>query len=77
MKSIKVLGPGCANCLTQLQYAQQAVAQLGIEATVEKISDLRTIMGFGVLSTPGLVVDEKVVAMGRLVPIDEIKKLIG
>ncbi|GAA3341191.1 thioredoxin family protein [Amorphoplanes nipponensis] len=63
---IKVLGPGCANCLTLERRAREAVDALGLDATIEKVEDFPTIVGYGVLATPALVVDEKVVVSGRV-----------
>ena len=76
MISIKVLGPGCAKCTSLLENVKLAVAETGVEATVEKIAELRVIMSYGVLNTPGLVIDEKVVSVGRTLTVDEIKKHI-
>ena len=66
MLTVKVLGPGCANCKRLEQIARREVDRLGVEATIEKVTDYGQIMGYGVMSTPGLVIDEKVVAYGRI-----------
>ena len=66
MLHIKVLGPGCRNCQEVEKVVQEAVADLGIEATVEKVTDYEEIMGYGVMATPGLVIDEQVVSAGRI-----------
>ena len=63
---IKVLGTGCASCKALYATVQEAVAQLGIDATVVKEEDLMRIMEYNVLSLPALVIDEKVVAKGKL-----------
>jgi small redox-active disulfide protein 2 len=66
MLSIKVLGPGCANCVKVAQVAQQAVRTLGVEAEVEKITEIQEITKYRLLATPGLVINEKVVCAGRI-----------
>ncbi|SHJ75833.1 thioredoxin family protein [Paramaledivibacter caminithermalis] len=71
---IKVLGSGCANCKKLEENAREAVNELGIDATIEKVEDFKEIMKYGVMKTPALVVDEKVVIMGRVAKADEIKK---
>ena len=63
---IKVLGPGCTNCVNLERVTRQAVADLGLEATIEKVTDYQTIVGYGVMSTPALVVDEQLVLSGRV-----------
>jgi small redox-active disulfide protein 2 len=73
---IQVLGPGCAKCRQLTANAEKAVAELGIEATVEKVEDLREIMRFGVMTTPALVVDGKVKAAGRLLSPQDVKLLL-
>lgn len=72
MLTIKVLGPGCANCKRLEQLAQRAVASLGVEANIEKVTDYGQIMGYGVLATPGLVINERVVVNGRVPSADEV-----
>jgi small redox-active disulfide protein 2 len=73
---IKILGPGCANCHTMEELAKKAVSELGIEARVEKISDIQEIMKY-TMSTPGLVVNGKLKHSGKPLPsLDKVKSLI-
>ena len=64
MKEIKVLGAGCANCNTTAKLIEDTAQTLGIAAKVEKVTDIAQILGYGVMSTPGVVVDGKVVHAG-------------
>lgn len=64
MKNIKVLGTGCANCKTTLKLIEAAAKDKGVEIELEKIEDIQAIMAYGVMSTPGVVVDGKVVHAG-------------
>jgi small redox-active disulfide protein 2 len=73
---IKILGPGCTNCQKLERVTREAVADLGLDATVEKVTDYPTIAGYGVLSTPGLVVDDKVVVSGRVPQAAEVRMLL-
>jgi small redox-active disulfide protein 2 len=73
---IKVLGPGCANCKRLYQETEKAVAQVGQPATITKVEAMEDIMAYGILRTPGLVIDEKVVASGRIPNAAEIATLI-
>jgi small redox-active disulfide protein 2 len=66
MLTIKVLGPGCNNCKTVEARVRRAVENLGADANIEKVSDYSEIVRYGVLSTPGIVMDEKVVCAGRV-----------
>jgi small redox-active disulfide protein 2 len=66
MHVIQVLGPGCDNCKRLEQAAREAVTMAGIEAEVVKVTDYGLIASFGILSTPGLVIDGKVVSYGRV-----------
>ena len=74
---IKVLGPGCTNCKTLERVTREAVDALGLDATIEKIEDYPTIMGYGVMSTPALVIDEKVVVSGRVPRPAELRELLA
>jgi small redox-active disulfide protein 2 len=73
---IKILGPGCSNCASLERATREAVAELGLDVTVEKVTDYPTIAAYGVMSTPGLVVDEKVVVSGRVPKATEIAMLL-
>ena len=66
MLSIKVLGPGCANCVKVAQLAQQAVNSLSVEAQIEKVTEMPEIIKYRILATPALVINEKVVCAGRI-----------
>lgn len=73
---IKILGSGCANCKKLEENAREAIKELGIDATIEKVSDFKDILAYGVMKTPALVVDGKVKVMGRVASTEEIKKLL-
>jgi small redox-active disulfide protein 2 len=73
---IKVLGPGCKNCVTLEENTKEAIKQMGVKASVDKVTDLAQIAGYGIMSTPGLVVNGKVVSFGKVLkPADIIKIL--
>ena len=74
---IKVLGPGCANCHKMEELTKLAVKELGIDAKVEKITDIGQIAMHGILSTPGLIVNGKVKHSGKPLPsLEKVKELI-
>jgi small redox-active disulfide protein 2 len=76
MLSIKVLGSGCSNCHKVEELSKQAVKQLGIEATVELVTDMAEIMRYGVMGTPAVVIDEKVVSAGRVPALSQMTTMI-
>lgn len=73
MKNIKVLGPGCKNCETTAKLISIAAEQAGAEIELEKVTDIAQIMGYGVMSTPGVVVDGTVVHAGGLPGPDQVR----
>ena len=73
---IKVLGTGCAKCMQLEKTVKEAVKELGIDAKVEEVKDIKKIMQYPILTTPGLVIDEKVVCSGKIPSKDEVKKYI-
>ncbi|MBX2989834.1 MAG: TM0996/MTH895 family glutaredoxin-like protein [Bacteroidetes bacterium] len=75
--TIKVLGPGCMNCKTLERRTLEALEKSGIQATVEKVVDLDGIIAYGVMRTPGLVINERVVVQGRVPTVDQIHELIA
>ena len=77
MKKIQVLGPGCPKCIELAKRTGEAAKAVGGDFEVEKISELKEIMAFGVLMTPALVVDGEVKVVGKVPSVDEIKKMIG
>lgn len=77
MLTIKVLGPGCANCRKLEEIARAAVAAAGVEAQVVKVTDMPQIVGYGVLKTPGLVIDEKLVCSGRIPSAENVAEWIA
>ena len=74
MKKIQILGTGCPKCKTLTAHVEEAVKQLGLEATIEKVEKITDIMKFGIMTTPGLVVDGKVRSAGKLLSVEDIKK---
>ena len=73
---IKILGTGCPKCKTLEKRTREMVAETGIEANISKVEDIMQIMNYGVVSTPALVIDEKVVIKGYVPSAKEIKKLL-
>jgi small redox-active disulfide protein 2 len=77
MTKLLVLGSGCARCQELAERTQAAARELGLEYRLEKVSDLKAIMGFGVMRTPALVIDGAVKVAGRVPSVDEIKALLA
>ncbi len=77
MLNIKILGSGCPNCKKLEALTRQAVEQLSIEAEVTKVTDYAGIMAYNVMSTPGLVINEKVVSSGRIPSKAEVTTLLA
>lgn len=73
---IKVLGSGCANCKKLEENVRQAVGELRIDAEIEKVTDFKDILSYGVMKTPALVVDGQVKVMGRVISAEEVKKYL-
>lgn len=73
---IKILGSGCANCRRLEELARQAVEELGLDAEIVKVTDFADIAGYGILSTPGLVVEEQVRLAGRVPSLEQVKALL-
>ena len=73
LMSIRILGSGCKNCVALTENAEKALAELGMEAEVMKVTDFQDIMAYGVMSPPALVINEKVVSSGKVLKPKEIK----
>lgn len=76
MKNIKILGGGCRNCETLLANSKEAAKNLGVEAEFEYITDFAVIASYGIMRTPALLIDGKVVSMGKALKTSEIEKLL-
>ena len=76
MKKIQILGTGCPKCRKLTENAETAAKELGVEYTIEKVTDINDIMNFGVMMTPALAVDGDVKIMGKVVSVEEIKEII-
>lgn len=74
---VKILGSGCANCVNLEKNTRDAVATLGLDATFEKVTDFAEIASYGIMRTPGLVVDDQVVLSGRVAKPAEIADLLA
>lgn len=73
---VKVLGSSCRNCTALLENTKAAVAQLGIDCTVEKVTDFAEIARYGVMTIPALVIDDKVMSTGKVLRPDEIVSIL-
>lgn len=74
--NIAILGPGCKNCNALEKVTTEAVAQLGLDATVDHVTDYGEIASYGIMSTPGLVVDGKVLVSGRVPTVAAVKEML-
>jgi small redox-active disulfide protein 2 len=77
MTTIQVLGTGCRKCAALQENAEQAIKNLGVDATVEKIEDINEIVKYGVMSTPALAVDGEVKVVGKVASAEEIMTLLS
>ena len=73
---IKILGIGCKNCVNLAKNTEEALKELGMEATITKVTDMKDIAKYGIMRTPGLVIDEKVVSYGKVASMEEITELL-
>jgi len=76
MKKIQILGTGCPKCRALAQNAETAAKEMGIEYKIEKVTDIKEIMKFGVMMTPALVIDGQVKTAGKLLNVQEIKEML-
>lgn len=74
---LEILGSGCAKCNRLEETARKAAEELGIDAEIVKVKDINDIMGYGVMITPGLVVDGEVMVAGKVPSLDEMKKILA
>jgi small redox-active disulfide protein 2 len=77
MKTLQILGMGCAKCRTLTERAEEAAHALGLEYTLEKVTDIDAIVAFGAMATPALVVDGELKVAGRVPTVDAIKALLA
>ena len=77
MKKVQILGPGCPRCRKMAENTEAAVRELGLECTVDKVTTVNEIAGYGVMVTPALVVDGEVKAAGKVLSVEEIKRLLA
>lgn len=73
---IKILGIGCNNCVNLAKNTEEALKELGMEATITKVTDMKDISKYGIMRTPGLVIDEKVVSYGKVASTKEIAEFL-
>ena len=77
MTKIQVLGPGCAKCKVLYDHADQAAKELGLEYEIEKVTDISIIVGYGVMTTPALVVDGRIKFAGRVPSAQQLKAVLS
>ena len=76
MRTVQVLGPGCPNCQKLASLVEEAAREMGVECEIEKVTNIEQIVSFGVMATPALVVDGRVLVTGRVPSADELKKFL-
>ncbi|ANE80039.1 redox-active disulfide protein 2 [Mycobacterium adipatum] len=74
---VKILGPGCRNCHALEERTREALTQLGLQADIEAVTDYAAIAGYGVMKTPGLVVDDEVVVAGKVPSVKDLTRLLA
>jgi len=77
MTTIQVLGPGCAKCKVLFEHVDQAARELGLDYQIEKVTDINAIIGYGVMSTPALVVNGEVKLAGRVPSAEQLKAVLS
>jgi len=77
MKTLQILGTGCPKCRKLAETTEEAAKSLGLEYRMEKVTDIRAILGFGVMTTPALAVDGVVKVLGRVPSAEEIRKILA
>lgn len=73
---IKILGSGCKSCVTLTENTEAALKEVGMEAEIVKVTDFKDIMSYGVMTTPAIVIDEKVISFGKVLKPKEIVKIL-
>ncbi|MEN6509556.1 MAG: thioredoxin family protein [Smithella sp.] len=76
-KKLQILGPGCPKCAKLMEEAEKAAKALGIDYEIEKIKDIREMVKFGVMATPSLAIDGTVKSVGRILSMEQIKKILS
>ena len=77
MTKIQVLGPGCAKCKVLFEHTEQAARELGLDCEIEKVTDISIIMGYGVMTTPALVVNGEIKFAGRVPSAEQLKAVLA
>jgi small redox-active disulfide protein 2 len=77
MKNVKILGPGCKRCVATAEMVRAQADRLGVPVTIEKVTDYAAIAGYGIVSTPGIVIDGKVVHAGGLPKADDLARWLA
>lgn len=75
-KSIKILGSGCAKCMELERSTRNAISELGLDFEIDHVTDFTEIAGYGVMSTPALVINGKVASYGRVLSVEEVKNIL-